>query len=167
MEVFKKQYEWIQLTREALFNYCETMSTLDYTKELEAFGGDSIRNLHVHVADCYRGWLGDRALGKRLPAINPESIHSVKEMRKVFSETDELVHEFLNEFEGQWDKSIHVTFRSGDSNSFTALWLFTHTATHEFHHKGQIVKIGRQLGYIPPDTDLIEPRITSKYNIPL
>ncbi|MFP3360862.1 DinB family protein, partial [Planococcus sp. SIMBA_143] len=36
-------------------------------------------------------------------------------------------------------------------------WLYTHTATHEFHHKGQIVKIGRKLGYIPPDTDLIEP----------
>jgi uncharacterized damage-inducible protein DinB len=31
--------------------------------------------------------------------------------------------------------------------------------THEFHHKGQIVKIGRQLGYNPPETDLVEPEV--------
>ncbi|WP_445669381.1 DinB family protein [Paenibacillus sp. FSL R7-0204] len=26
--------------------------------------------------------------------------------------------------------------------------------THEFHHRGQIVKMGRQLGYIPPKMNL-------------
>ncbi|GGB72108.1 DinB family protein [Fictibacillus barbaricus] len=157
MDVFAKQYDWIKRTRESLFNYCETLSTLDYIKEREAFGGDSIRNLHAHVANCYRVWLGNRALGKTLPEINSEYINNVKEMREVFRKTDILVNEFLNEFEGKWDKTIQVTFARGGRNTFTTLWLFTHTATHEFHHKGQIVKIGRQLGYIPPDTDLIEP----------
>jgi uncharacterized damage-inducible protein DinB len=154
MEVFVQQYEWIKQTREMLFNYCETMSPADYTRELESFGGDSIRNLHAHVADCYRVWLGVRALGKSMPEINPEMINSVEEMRNTFKQTDELVHEFLNEFEGRWDEG-HVASKNG--KMFTALWLFTHTTTHEFHHKGQIVKIGRILGYIPPDTDLIEP----------
>lgn len=158
MELFATQYDWIQKTREELFRYCETMSPDDYVKELENFGGDSVRSLHAHVADCYRVWLGSRALGKELLKIKTESVNTVQEMREVFQKIDNLVHEFLNEFEGKWDHSIHVSFQSGNSAEFTTLWLFTHTITHEFHHKGQIVKIGRQLGYTPPDTDLMDPR---------
>ncbi|MGV3467307.1 MAG: DinB family protein [Heyndrickxia sp.] len=157
MDVFVSQYEWIRRTREILFRYCETVSSSDYVKELETFGGDSIRSLHAHVADCYRVWLGSRALGKSLQKITPDSINSVQEMREVFRKIDDLVHEFLNEYTGKWDNTVLVSFEEGESAKISALWLFTHTITHEFHHKGQIVKIGRQLGYIPPDTDLIWP----------
>lgn len=27
--------------------------------------------------------------------------------------------------------------------------------THEFHHKGQIVAMIREMGYIPPNTDIL------------
>ena len=155
MDVFVNQYEWIRRTREVLFRYCESMSQSDYVRELESFGGDSIRSLHVHVADCYRVWLGSRGLGQTLPKITADTAINVKEMRRIFQKTDDIVHEFLNKFQGNWDKTIQVSFEEGDSTEISALWLFTHTVTHEFHHKGQIVKIGRQLGYTPPDTDLI------------
>lgn len=157
MDVFVSQYEWIQRSREILFNYCETLATADYIEEIESYGGDSIRSLHAHVADCYRIWLGNRALGKSISHITPDSISNVQEMREVFKKIDRLVHEFLHEYKGEWDKTVNITFRSGASKEFTALWLFTHTTTHEFHHKGQIVKLGRMLGYIPPETDLVEP----------
>ncbi|MGP4080696.1 DinB family protein [Pseudalkalibacillus sp. R45] len=156
MEVFVTQYDWIQRTRESLFSYCETLSPADYVKELETFGGDSICSLHAHVADCYRVWLGRRALGKSIPRLNAESINNVEEMREVFRGMDDLVREFLTEFQGKWDQTIQVSFEKDSKTEFTTLWLFTHTITHEFHHKGQIVKMGRHLGYIPPDTDLIE-----------
>ena len=156
MDVFITQYDWIKRTRESLFRYCETLPPSDYVKELDNLGGDSIRNLHAHVADCYRVWLGSRALGQSLQEITPETVNNVKEMREVFRNTDSKVDEFLNKFKGKWNHTIHVSFNSGGSAEITALWLFTHTITHEFHHKGQIVKIGRQLGYVPPDTDLLE-----------
>jgi len=156
MSVFIKQYDLIQRTRESLFRYCETLPPTDYMKEIESFGGDSIRNLHAHVAECYLVWLGNRALGKSLSGIRPEFENNVHDMRKIFKETDALVEEFLNEYRGKWDRKVQVSFENGNQGEFTALWLFTHTITHEFHHKGQIVKMGRQLGYIPPDTDLIE-----------
>src|SRR5690554_652102 len=150
---FKSQYELIQHTRESLFRFCETMSHTDYIKEVEAFGGVSIRSLHVHVADCYQVWLGNRALGKSLPRVKPQSVDNVQKMREVFKKTDALVYEFLNEFKNKWDPTIQACWQS-DSSELTQLWLFTHTITHEFHHRGQIVKLGRQLGYIPPKMNL-------------
>ncbi|WP_409297891.1 DinB family protein [Peribacillus sp. SCS-26] len=156
MELFKIQYDWIQRTRETLFRYCEEMSQEHYVTELESFGGDSIRSLHVHTANCYRIWLGERALGRKIPYFVPEQTGTVAAMREVFRETDSLVHDFLDAFKGSWEQTVSMHLRDGSIFKPTALWLFTHTATHEFHHKGQIVKIGRQLGYIPPDTDLIE-----------
>ncbi|WP_077596694.1 DinB family protein [Oceanobacillus kimchii] len=153
MNLLLEQYQWVQKTREILFKYCETISFEDYKVEID---GDSICSLHAHVADCYHVWLGNRAMGKSLPSIDGASIQDVKDMRKVYTETDRLVEQFLTEFNENWDKEIPVIFRNEDKATFTTLWLYTHTVTHEFHHKGQIVKLGRRLGYIPPDTDLIE-----------
>ncbi|MGD6818287.1 DinB family protein [Metabacillus sp. 113a] len=158
MDGLKNQYDWIRRTREVLFTYCESLAPSDYVKELESFGGDSIRNLHAHVADCYRTWLGIMTLGKPIPHVQLESVQTVQDMRKIFKETDEVVYDFLDEFKGKWDQAIHVDFSDDNSAKTTPLWLVTHTMTHEFHHKGQIVKIGRQLGYVPPDTDLLDPR---------
>lgn len=160
MNVFESQYELIQHTRESLFRYCETFSHADYVQEVEALGGISIRSLHAHVADCYRVWLGSRALGKSLPAIKPEAVGNVHEMREVFKKTDALVHEFLKDFRNKWDPAIQASWHS-DSAELTELWLFTHTTTHEFHHRGQIVKLGRQLGYIPPKMNLAKPLVMS------
>ncbi|MEY9094975.1 DinB family protein [Paenibacillus sp. RC84] len=156
MDVLKSQYELIQRTRESLFRYCETFSPTDYVKEVETLGGVSVRSLHAHIADCYRVWLGSRALGKSLPKIKPDSVDNVQEMREVFKKTDALVHEFLNEFKNKWDPTVQASWQS-DSVELTELWLFTHTVTHEFHHRGQILKMGRQLGYIPPKMNLVKP----------
>lgn len=153
MDVFKGQYEIIQRTRESLFRYCESMSPTDYVKEIESFGGTSIRDLHAHVADCYRIWLGSRALGQSLPKVNPKSVDTVQKMRELFKNTDELVYEFLNDFKTKGEPTPSASWQS-DSVELTEIWLFTHTITHEFHHRGQIVKIGRQLGYIPPKMNL-------------
>ncbi|WP_433747930.1 DinB family protein [Falsibacillus pallidus] len=157
MEVFATQYDWIKRTRESLFRYCESLPHEDYVKELDIFAGDSILSLQVHTANCYRWWLGVRALGKSLPERTTDSVKDIQGVRELFHEVDDLVREFLHEFQGKWDQVIPMTLRNGETLKPTTLWLFTHTTTHEFHHKGQIVKMGRYMGHIPPDTDLLEP----------
>ncbi|MRG87198.1 DinB family protein [Salinibacillus xinjiangensis] len=158
MDVITRQYEWVQQTREILFQYCENMTLEDYTKEVDVFGGAAIRDLHAHVAGCYQHWLGNIALKKSLHKVELDSMKDVAEMRQLFKETDKLVYEFLNNYEGRWDHEIsrEVSWQE-EPVEYTTLWLITHTITHEFHHKGQIVKLGRSLGYHPPDTDLLEP----------
>ncbi|MBR7794935.1 hypothetical protein GT022_02615 [Agaribacter marinus] len=48
-----------------------------------------------------------------------------------------------------------------EEEELTPLWHFTHAATHEFHYKGQIVSMLRQLEYTSDDTDLIKPATIS------
>ena len=77
---------------------------------------------------------------------------------RVFAQTDAMVEGFLSEFANSLDKPFtcpHPSFPDG--LTVTSRWLFTHTVTHEFHHKGQITDICRHLGHPTPDTDLIIP----------
>ncbi|TSB47792.1 DinB family protein [Alkalicoccobacillus porphyridii] len=156
MNIFETQYELIRRSRESLFTYCESMSSEDYLKKIDPFGGISIPALHTHVADGYRVWLGNRALGKSIPKVNSRSIVNVENMREVFKDTDELVYEFLKEFKDRWDPTTKASWHSSSAEQ-TELWLFTHTTTHEYHHRGQIVKIGSHLGYVPPKLNLPKP----------
>ncbi|MEI2281844.1 DinB family protein [Paenibacillus polysaccharolyticus] len=153
MNILTNQYEMIKRTRESLFQMCETMSPESYLQPADALGGESIRNLHVHVSDCYRVWLGVRGLGRSIPKLKPESIRDVQEMRALFEKTDLLVDEFLNHFKDNWDAGIQASWMS-ETAELSELWLFTHCTTHEFHHRGQITKIARMLGTIPPKMNL-------------
>ncbi|WP_248927225.1 DinB family protein [Paenibacillus hamazuiensis] len=162
MSILTRQYEWIRQTREVLFHYCETLSTSDYVKDHESFGGASMRSLHAHAADCYLFWLGSFALKRTIAPIPAEQFSNVQAMRKVFAGIDLLVGDFLNEFEDQPDLKIPGTPSwQEETIMLTPLWLFTHTTTHEFHHKGQILSMSRQLGYIPMVTDLYHPTRTN------
>ncbi len=164
MSILKEQYKLVRLTRENAFAFCEQLEAEDYTKELNGFGWGSIRTLHVHVADCYQAWLAHFALKKDRRRADPETITNVPEMRKQFRLVDQLVDEFLTFY--QQDYSLQITGSvpwQKEEERLSALWLFTHTVTHEFHHKGQIVSMARQLGYTPVDTDLLTPADMDKY----
>ncbi|HET7629466.1 MAG TPA: DinB family protein [Bacillales bacterium] len=164
MDVMAKQYDWIKVTRQSLFRYCETLTLEDYLKEHEGFGGWSIRYLHVHVANCYEGWLRSEGLNEEPQFVAPDSVSQVQEMRTVFDRVDGLVEQFLRRYEGKWDTILPRKIEENDEvEELTPLWLLTHTMTHEFHHKGQIVSMSRQMGYVPEDTDLISPLDVKKF----
>ncbi|MBN8209035.1 DinB family protein [Bacillus sp. NTK071] len=163
MNVLKEQYDWVMHTRKLLFHFCEKVNQEDYTKEMDTFGGNSMRSLHQHVAECYHYWLGKVGLKDPDFFERPEQVNDVNEMRKLFDEVDQLVYRFLDHFEGQEEKKISRGVQD-EEEEFSVLWLYTHTSTHEFHHKGQIVWLARQLGYEPPDTDLITASDINRYS---
>lgn len=158
MSVLKRQYGLVKNSRELLFEFCENLGPDDYVKVLEDFGWGSIRNLHTHVAECYQNWLANFDLKETIKVAEPEMVGNVQDIRKIFSEVDNLVCRFLDTYEGRFDETIKgsVTWQEADEE-LPVLWLFTHTVTHEFHHKGQIVSMARELGYVPDDTDLMIP----------
>ena len=92
---------WLSLRASLAFQFCEEIKAEDYTKEMEGFGWGSIRNLHVHVAGCYKHWLSGFGLKEHSTEAKPVEVTNVKEMRQLFKEIDKLVNRFLDTFEGQ------------------------------------------------------------------
>lgn len=157
LAVLKQQYQFIKSTRQTLFSFLEDIPLQELQNTIPNFGSGSIIKTHFHVADCYIHWLGSFALKRSdiAYATDDEIKESnVKQVRDRFEFADELVNRFMDEYDTRWFENV-VNQWHGEPLSATPLWLLTHTETHEFHHKGQIVSMARHLGYTPPDTDLV------------
>lgn len=155
MNLMNKQYEFIKEARTVLLEYCKTIPPEEFIIEHGTFGrGGSIRNLLVHIANTYQFWIGNKALKKDISFTAYDSIENIDQVRHVFEEVDLLLREFIHMAEApenQW-----ITYEiNGLIAEVEPLKLFTHVITHEFHHKGQILSIGRLMGHIPVDTDIM------------
>ncbi|MFD0049416.1 DinB family protein [Actinomycetes bacterium NPDC127524] len=158
LNVLREQYAFISSTRQVLFMFLEDIPLEKLHETVSGFGHSSIIRTHIHVSDCYLSWLGRFALKQPFKFADEFEIeHSnVKKVRERFDLVDEIVQQFLEEFNSLYfDKIANQVKWQKEPWSTTPLWLLTHTETHEFHHKGQIVSMTRHLGYNPPDTDLV------------
>jgi len=155
-----KVYDWVKRTREEVFAYCASLPAEVYVRESDEFGWGSLRNTHVHTADCYRFWLAEETLGAPMDRFGPRDYPDVAAVRQLFARVDDLVAAFIARFPGarlERPLARKVSWQP-EPLVVSPLWLLTHTVTHEFHHKGQMVTMGRILGYAPPETDLALPR---------
>ncbi|MGH2574655.1 MAG: DinB family protein [Ignavibacteria bacterium] len=156
MGTLKEQYKLVQSSREAVLRYLETISFEDLTKEVESFNKSSIRKMIMHVANTYVFWFGNFEPGKKTDYYKDNEVKTAADLRKVLAGVDMLVNEFLNRFKDSLNASVEGNiFWLKKNITETPLSLFTHVITHEFHHKGQIMSMSRQLGYTPPDADVI------------
>ena len=150
-----EQYEAVRGSRQALLEYCKTISQPDLINENSSFGrGGSIRNLLVHIANVYEFWIAKNALHKNITFTDYQSKQNIKDIVGLFDQIDIFMNEFIELFQLPVAGQIEYELK-GTRNSVSRLKLFTHVITHEFHHKGQILSLSRHLGYIPVDTDII------------
>jgi len=160
LDVLRQQYSFIKSTRGILFEFLKQIPLQELQTVVPGFGSGSIIKTHIHVADCYRYWLGSFALGQKRAdfsfATDYEIEHGdLQQIRDRFVLADEAVERFLDIYNSRWSENIANEVKwQKEPWSTTPLWLLTHTETHEFHHKGQIVSMARHLGYEPPNTDL-------------
>lgn len=151
----KEQYELVRESRKVLFNYCQTISAVDFLKENSSFGrGGSIRNLLVHIANTYEFWIAKWGLNKNIVFIPYDSKQHINDIIDLFNVVDSIMYEFMESFEKPEIKQISYEI-NGTKNSTSPFKLLTHVITHEFHHKGQILSLGRHWGYTPIDTDIM------------
>jgi uncharacterized damage-inducible protein DinB len=117
------------------------------------FGNKSISDLLEHVAKTYFFWIGEFALSRARPNLLTPS--SIKAVRPLYLEVDNQVLEFVRIYENDMEEQVTGSVKANLVMGVSALQLFTHVTTHEFHHKGQILTMSRLLGYTPIDTDII------------
>ena len=161
--MYQNEYEWVRQTRVVLLEFCSELDPNDFTQE-NGFGWQSVRDTLVHIADCYNAWLGSFVLLKtKKPITSKESLLELgwDEIKERFEKVDSYVNEVFEVFAHQMDEPIQrqIPWREGgEPISMTPNKLLMHTITHEFHHKGQIMARARQMGYEPPNTDVLGTR---------
>ncbi len=153
-ELLHTQYQLVQSSRQVLFQYCQQLSPAELVGSVAGFGRGSICNLLVHNARTYAYWLGKIGLGKAEDIPAEEAFSTLPEIEHYYRHIDELVLAFLACYREKWQEQKPFPLY-GNEVMVTPLQLFTHVITHEFHHKGQVLSMGRQWGYVPVDTDVI------------
>lgn len=178
-------YEWVKRTREYLFEYTETLPNEIYLQDQPGLPASSLRDIHAHVANMYEWFVGRfymeiEPYQQLLSALPPEEVAThearveaiialesaetlrvtdVAAMRAKFREVDALVERALETFD-RLDEPFEITKASGRKDVVTQRWLMMAQITHEFHHKGQMLAYGRELGFPLPDnmaTDMALP----------
>ncbi|MDP2949349.1 MAG: DinB family protein [Chloroflexota bacterium] len=157
----REVYGWVKVTRRGFLEYCSSLPVDVVTARREDFGHASMRGALIHIADCYRFWLAKTAFVRDVPRFEPRDYQDTTSIVKLFAETvDPLVDEFLAAYGGvrlAARLELRVPWEGDGPFVVSPLWLMTHVITHEFHHKGQVVALGRMLGHLPPETDLAAP----------
>jgi uncharacterized damage-inducible protein DinB len=162
--VNQTEYEWVKQTRELIFDFCSELDPNDFRRQVDGFGFQSMRDSLVHISDCYRAWLGSYVLLKtKKPITTKEDLAEMglDEIKARFDQVDLYVKEVFEVFSNHMDEPIQrkIPWRVAEEIiSITPGKLLMHTITHEFHHKGQIVAMARQMGYEPPSTDVLGTR---------
>lgn len=156
MDVLFKQYELICERRETLFKFCESIQQPHFVKSIESFGSHSMCYLTVHIVNTYTFWIAHFADIDKQTFVAADQVKNVSDVRQLFAGTNHIVNLFLEKYQPDYEAAIvnKVPMREFEV-SLTPLQLFTHVITHEYHHKGQILSMSRQLGYTPVDTDII------------
>ncbi|ETI65889.1 DinB family protein [Neobacillus vireti] len=158
--MLQHEYGWVRQTRRTLLDFCWKLDPNHFTNK-NGFGWQSVRDTLVHIADCYVAWLGSFVLLKTKKPLTPrEELHnlSLEQIIARFEQVDSIVNELLEIHGNNLNVLIEreIPWREGSELlSITPRKLLIHTITHEFHHKGQIVAMLRQMGYEPPYTDVL------------
>ena len=156
----QNEYEWVRQTRGVLLDFCSELDPDDFTRQ-NGFGFQSVRDTLVHIADCYTAWLGSFVLLKtKKPLTSKEDLLELglDEIKVRFEQVDSYVNEVLKVLKHQMDEPIQrqIPWREGgEPVSMTPSKLLMHTITHEYHHKGQVMAMAHQMGYEPPNTDVL------------
>ncbi|WP_316735015.1 DinB family protein [Pedobacter aquatilis] len=148
------QYDSVLFSRNTIIEYVRTISADDFIKENSSFGRGSVRNLLVHICDTYAAWIAMRALNLSIDFKPFTHYKNIQDCITYFNQIDEYINTFIQKFEFDYQQEIEI-HRNGETLRISPLRLFTHTITHEFHHKGQIMSLSRHLGYTPIDADII------------
>jgi uncharacterized damage-inducible protein DinB len=149
------QYQLVIASRVTLFNYCETVKPDDLLKPLPTFDNQSMITRMMHSANCYLFWLAKCCMQENRHEFDIDEHQDISAVRQAYEQVNLMMNTYLHHFADSLAVARLFTRPDGSQLTRSPLDIFTHVITHEFHHKGQVISMSRQLGYTPVDTDVI------------
>lgn len=141
--------------RERLYAFLDSLKPEDLTRSLSA-GWGSIRTTLVHCLDAEEFWVQHGLRKGARPAHNPADYPDLQAIRhRAGLVRDQTLAYVATLPADDLGREESITFSSGAVTRFTISKELLHVVTHETHHRGQVLLLARQMGYAPPDLDLI------------
>ena len=141
---------------ERIFQVASRLSPEEFTRPVGP-GYGSVRSTMLHVLSAEWGWLGRCGGGpERGPRLDPVDYPTLDILVARWLAVESSMRAFLGELRDD-DLMREVRYPGADGTpcSMRIGELLHHTANHAVHHRGQVLLFLRQLGYTPPEIDLI------------
>jgi uncharacterized damage-inducible protein DinB len=141
-------------TRAPIITTLKQLTSDELNRPEKEIGCRSIWELLIHLVETERYWIAVLQDDEPL-VLNRKALSTLEDISKVMASAERDTRMYLRELDQ--DILFHVkSVRWGDQTvSFTVKKALVHMATHEIHHRGLIVGLIRQLGYDPPDVNML------------
>jgi uncharacterized damage-inducible protein DinB len=140
--------------RGPLLESLKQLDRKDFVRNL-GVGTSSIRNVLVHLMNSEIYWMN--IIGEEdTHALDPEEFADVDAIATTWKQIENEMRDILG---SQSDASLQYVKRlriGDDTVSFTIARALLHMVTHEAHHRGFIVGLLRQMGYQPPNMNMLK-----------
>jgi uncharacterized damage-inducible protein DinB len=148
-------YHYDEWATNKLIEAVEKVDASRLQKDLGTSFG-SLYGTLVHIYGAQLIWLG-RWKGFTPSALpKPEDIPTLPELKSRWTKLRTEFREFLNsKTDDQLQEPFSYTDLKGNSWSERHYQQIQHVLFHSMYHRGQVVTLLRQLGEVPPQTDLI------------
>lgn len=141
--------------RHRLYDYLEQLSAEELDRDLKV-GWKSIRNLLLHSIEAEEFWVQYGIQKGARPDFDFDRYADLESIRNLSEEVRSRTEAFIFGLtDGEMARSCEITFSSGTRVEFTLSKAILHFITHDWHHRGQVLALTRQMGHTPPDLDLI------------
>lgn len=141
--------------REWLYRFLEQLTPEELTRDLKV-GWRSIRGILVHSLAAESFWVEHRLQKGERPNWDEREYGDITAIRALAARVRGKTEAYLAGLtEEDLGREESMTFSSGDVVRFTVAKALTHVVIHDAHHRGQVSTLARQLGYEPPEIDLL------------
>ncbi len=140
--------------KERLLASLGQMKQEDFEKDLHSSHG-GIRGTLFHMLAALNIWTS-RLSNEAMVPLDDVRLKEIGDFENEWNKLEEKLSRLVSEFN---DEQLHSIFEYQDTKgikySQPRMWGLQQLFNHFTYHRGQIVAMQRQLGYTPPNSDLI------------
>lgn len=141
--------------RDMLFAFLAELPPEALTRQMNV-GWESILGTLVHCLFAEEFWVQHRIQGQGRPEFDPAHYPDLASFLSLADEVKGRTMAYIAALtEGDLGRVVSTTFPDGSPFEFTVSHALMHVTNHDAHHLGQVVALARQLGYTPPELDML------------
>ncbi|MFZ5817669.1 MAG: DinB family protein [Bacillota bacterium] len=141
--------------RERLLDFLEQLTPEELTRDVKV-GWRSIRGLLCHALEAEAFWVQYAIRKGERPDWDFREFPDVPAIRRLARQVRAETESWLAGLsEEDLDREVSITYSSGTEVRFTVAKALLHVILHDAHHRGQVSALARQMGYEPPEIDLM------------